>query len=197
MNELSAFKKARFYLSVSAVYALTLLFVASAFNLAIFHKKPILLNSTPYTPVSITKAIVVTAGKPNQIVIPRLGIDLPIDDGVYDSANQTWSLSGYRAQFALPSVVANDYQGNTLIYGHNNMSVFGKLKTLQPGDSMQLFTDNGHTFNYIYQRLNDVQPDDLSVFKYDGPPTVTVQTCTGNWNEIRRMYQFKFDKAVL
>jgi sortase (surface protein transpeptidase) len=129
-------------------------------------------------------------------VVPRLGVDLPVDPGNYDIANQTWTLSGYRAQFALPSVVANDYQGSTLIYGHNNMKVFGKLRDLQPGDTMQLITDNNLTFNYIYESYHDVQPNDLSVFKYNGPPTATVQTCTGSWNEIRRMYDFKFDKVA-
>jgi hypothetical protein len=190
-----SYKKARFYTSAGAVYALTLVFLLSSLNIGMFRKTPVYANAQPYQPVSIIKALVITAGKPVEIVFPQLGLDLPVDDGNYDIANQTWTLSGYRAQFALPSVVPNDYQGNTLIYGHNNMKVFGKLRDLQPGDTMQLITNNHLTFNYSYRSYRDVQPDDLSVFKYDGPPTVTVQTCTGSWNEIRRLYEFKFVKV--
>ena len=197
MNGLAGgFKKARFYLSVSAVYALTLLFAVSAFDVGLFRKKPDLIYATPITPVSITEAVIVTAGKPASIAIPRLAIDLPTDDGVYDAANKTWSLSGTRAHFALPSVVANDYQGTTLIYGHNNKDVFGKLKQLAPGDSMQIKAVNGHVFNYTFEKASDVQPNDLSVFKVDGPPRAVLQTCSGSWNEIRTLYYFKFDKVV-
>jgi sortase (surface protein transpeptidase) len=130
-----------------------------------------------------------------RVVVPRLGVDLPVDEGNYDEANQTWTLSGYHAQFAVASMVANDYQGNTFIYGHNNPSVFGKLKQLVPGDSMQLYTDNGLVFNYVYDTYADLQPNDGSVFKYDGPPRATIQTCAGSWNELRRMYHFDFKEV--
>src|SRR5258708_457699 len=116
MGGLSRFRKARFYISVSVIYALTLLFAMGSLNIGVFRKAPVYAQTTPVTPISITRAIVVTAGKPVRIVVPRLGVDLPVDDGTYDIANKTWTLSGYHAQFALPSVVANDYQGNTLIY---------------------------------------------------------------------------------
>jgi LPXTG-site transpeptidase (sortase) family protein len=194
MYGLTRGRKARFYLSVSAVYAQTLLFAVSIFDL--HRARPVIANAYPVTPVVLTKAIIVTEGKPVRLVIPRLAIDLPIDPGIYDSANNTWTLSGYHAQYALSSVVANDYEGNTLIYGHNNCYVFCKLKFLQPGDGLQVYTDNGHEFSYSYQGSADFKPDDLSIFKLSGPPTVTLQTCTGNWNEIRRMYEFKFEKVV-
>lgn len=196
MSGRSVIRKARFYLSVSALYALTLLFLGSAMvNAGWIHKKPRYASYNPYPPITLTKAIVVTAGKPVRVTVPRLGVDLPVDDGNYDEANRTWTLSGYRAQFALASIVANDYQGNTFIYGHNNPDVFGKLKQLAPGDSMQLYTDNGYVFSYIYTSLEDLQPDDGSVFQNDGPPRATIQTCTGAWNELRRMYHFNFQEV--
>jgi LPXTG-site transpeptidase (sortase) family protein len=192
----SGLQKIRFYVSVSAVYALTLLFAAHLLtNAGWMHKKPHYIRYDPQLPIVLTRALVITAGKPVRVTVPRLNIDLPIDDGVYDEANRTWTLSGYRAQFALASVVANDYQGNTFIYGHNNPSVFGKLKQLNTGDTMQLYTDNGYVFNYIYTAYQDLQPNDGSVFRYDGPPTATIQTCSGAWNEFRRMYHFNFQEV--
>lgn len=189
-------KKARFYISVSAVYALTLLFVVSAFDIGIFHKKPKLVYATPITPISITNAVVVTAGQPAHVTVPRLGIDLPVDDGAYDAANKTWVLVSNNAYFALPSMMANDYQGTTLIYGHNNMSVFGKLKDIAPGDKVEVTTKNGLKFIYTFGSKTEVQPNDVSVFKYDGPPTLVIQTCSGAWNEIRSLYHFNFEKVI-
>ena len=189
-------KKARFYVSVSAIYALTLLFALTAFDVSLFRKKPDLVYAAPVAPISITEAVVVTAGKPTKVELPRLGINLPIEDGVYDTANKTWTLTGTKAHFALPSVVANDYQGTTLIYGHNNKDVFAKAKQLVAGDSLQLKTDNAHTFTYSFERAADVQPNDSSVFKSDGPPTLVIQTCSGSWNEIRTLYYFKFVKVT-
>ena len=190
----SRFKKLRFYVSVSAVYALTLLFavhmVASA---GLLHKKPPhYVRYDAQLPIVLTKALVITAGQPVRVVVPRLNIDLQIDEGQYDEANQTWTLSGYHAQFAMASVVANDFQGNTFIYGHNSPNVFGKLRQMAAGDTMQLYTDNGYVFTYSYTAYDDLQPNDGSVFKYDGPPQATIQTCSGAWNEFRRMYHFNF-----
>lgn len=187
--------KARFYTSVGAIYAATLVFGLSA--LGAFDSPPPrpLANAAPIA-VAAPQTVVVNQGKPVALSIPAANLDhLAIDDGVYDPASQAWTLSGNHAQFALSSVVANDYGGNTLIYGHNHWWVFGRLKLMQPGDTMQIFTDNGHVFTYQFTGTTDLQPNDLSVFKFDGPPTVTLQTCAGNWNEIRRMYHFKFIKV--
>lgn len=193
LRRISSLNKIRFYGSVIAVYGLTLLFgLHMATNTGWLHKKPHYIHYDPHLPITLTKAVVVTAGKPVRVTVPRLAIDLPIDDGIYDEANQTWTLSGYRAQFALASVVANDYQGNTFIYGHNNPDVFGKLKQLAPGDTMELYTDNGLVFSYTYTAYDDLQPDDGSIFSYQGPPVATIQTCSGAWNELRRMYHFNF-----
>lgn len=192
----SSVKKLRFYVSVSAVYALTLLFAAHLMtNTGWIHKKPHYIKYDPHLPIVLTRAVVITAGEPVRITVPNLGIDLPIDEGQYDEANQTWTLSGYHAQFAMASVVANDFQGNTFIYGHNNPDVFGKLKQLTAGDTMQLYTDNGYVFSYTFTAYADLQPDDGSVFKYDGPPQATIQTCSGAWNELRRMYHFDFTEV--
>ncbi|MGZ6005584.1 MAG: sortase domain-containing protein [Candidatus Saccharimonadales bacterium] len=189
----SKYKKFRFYLSVSATYALTLLFAGYLLTgTSMMHKQPYYVKYSPRKPVAFSNSVKITSGKPIRIVLPKFGIDLPVDTGLYDQANQSWTLSGYHAQYAVTSIEPNDYEGNTFIYGHNNPYVFGKLKTLAPGDTMQLYTDNGLVFKYAYQDFNDTQPNDNSVFRYYGPPTATVQTCSGAFNELRRMYHFNF-----
>ena len=133
----------------------------------------------------------ITSGKPVRIVIPSLALDVPIDDGTYNPANGSWTLSDYRAQYATPTPPVNDAGGNTLIYGHNNRRVFGRLKELLPSQTVQVYTDNNHIFTYRYETSEKVRPDNVALFQYQGPPLLTIQTCSGNWNELRQLSYFK------
>jgi len=128
--------------------------------------------------------------------IPSLNLELPIDEGFYNESDSTWTLSGYNAHFAMPTMLANNQEGNTLVYGHNNKYVFGPLNKLQPGAQLEIRTDNGHMFYYTYESAVSVQPDDLSVFTYEGPPILTLQTCTGNWNELRTLSTFSLTRVI-
>ncbi len=187
-------QKARYYSSVMGIYLLTLLFAWYAFSPSwLSHTKVVALPATPPPP----PAVKVTTGLPVRIVLPTLDLDLPVDPGVYNPVDHSWNLAGLRAQFALISALANDYGGgDTFLYGHNNKHVFGHLVNLQPGDQALLYTDNGHVFSYTYDSLITTQPDDTSIFTYKGPTIMTIQTCSGNWFELRQLYKFRFDKLV-
>ena len=186
-------QKARFYSSVSGINLALLLLLLVALHPS-FIKQPVRLASA-FTAPSIkadTTAKPITAGKPVRIVIDSLKIDLPVDDGFYNPGDNSWTLSGYHAQFAHPTPPANDHVGNTLIYGHNNKYVFGPLKHIESGATAKVYTDNGHVFNYIFVDAVNLNPEDTSLFSYEGPPMLTIQTCSGNWNEWRRLFRFKF-----
>ena len=90
------------------------------------------------------------------------------------------------------TILPNNHDGNTFIYGHNNKYVFGRIKSLQPGQKAIVYTANNYMFTYSYLSNVVVEPGDTSVFDYTGPPILTIQTCSGNWNEKRQMYTFKF-----
>lgn len=190
--------RARYYSSVSVLYLATLLFALFIFQQPafLFHKQPpagsVAAAGLPHPPKDDPAII---TGTPVRIVVPSTDTDLQVDQGNYNSIDQTWTLSGYNAQFATPSMPPNDKQGNTLIYGHNNKYVFGPLKKLVAGDVAELFTDNGHTFFYTFDKSESVKPDNMIVFQYQGPPTLVIQTCTGNWNEWRTLYSFKFERV--
>lgn len=188
----------RFYSSVSALYALALLFVFQAFGSQLLSQtsnQPV-VHTKPRIPIASKPEIKIIAAKPNRIVIPRLEIDLAVTDGDYIPSKKTWTLSDNHAQFALPSTLPNDYEGNSLIYGHNYGWVFGDLKSLRAGDTMQLYAENGTIFTYIYQSTRKLKPDDASVFRYDGYPSVSVQTCSGRFNENRQMYDFTLEEVT-
>ncbi len=191
--------KIRFYISLALIYSSTMLLAWYMFSpdTFIFEKKPtpavavvpaILPQATPPPPSVIS-------GKPVRIVVPRLGINLLVEEGNYDSIKHTWTLSAGNAHFATPSMPPNDYQGNTLVYGHNHDLVLGRLRNSAVGDIAQIFTENGPTFVYSFTNFENVKPDNMSAFKYQGPPTLIIQTCTGNWNETRGLYSFKFERV--
>jgi hypothetical protein len=197
-------QKARYGANLGAIYLLTIAFAWYAVH-----------PHTTFKSVAITKAeqrphliaakpgVTEISGLPIRIVIPGsswngLVVDLPVDQGYYDSASNSWTLSGRHAQFAMVSSLANNVGGDTYIYGHNNDYVFGALRHVTPtvGAIALLYTSNGHIFSYKFVSATNVAPDITSVLKYQGPPIMTIQTCTGSLNEVRTLYRYAFDKVV-
>lgn len=200
-DEPSGRQKVRFVSSVSALYALTLLFGWYILQPVIqfSHAEPVAVTRAEQKPhLPARPAKVVISGRPIRVVIPNSNIDLPVDEGYYNEADHSWTLSGYHAQFAMMSTVANDTAGNTFIYGHNNNYVFGALRHVTPavGANALLYTDNGHIFSYRFRDARSLTPDDTSVLDYQGPPLLTIQTCTGSVDEWRTLYTFTFERVV-
>ena len=194
----SSAQKIRFYSNVTIIYMATLLFIGFVLNpYDLFRKAPQSRTVSATVRSSLPDNIkeLAKTGRPVRIVIPSMGIDLVVKDGIYNNASQTWNLSPRDAHFALPSSLANDVGGNTLIYGHNNVHVFGTLWKMAKGAQVQVFADNGYVFYYTLDGSEDVKPDNMGVFEYYGPPILTIQTCSGNWSEKRRLYRFNFERV--
>lgn len=161
--------------------------------------RPVSLTRAEQRPhVPLVAKINTISGLPVRLVIPGSSLDVPIDPGYYNASDGSWTLSGYRAQFAMVSTLANNQSGETFIYGHNNDFVFGALRhvTPSPGALAFIYTDNNHIFEYSFVSTASLSPDDVSVLSYQGAPMLTIQTCTGSINEWRTMYNFAF-KAVV
>jgi LPXTG-site transpeptidase (sortase) family protein len=146
---------------------------------------------TVTTPMVVQAPQVIT-GKPARLMIPSLGLELAVADGVYNPKTGEWTLSGDKAHYALMTVQPNDKQGNTLIYGHyrDNGTVFATLHKIQPGAIVKLMTDNGHTFTYKFTGSKVVDPSDTSILSYEGEPQLTLQTCTGAFMQNRQLFDF-------
>lgn len=192
-------QKLRFYASSTVIYGLTVLFAVAALR-----PLPSVVEAEPSAHRAVKQALpaisepVLVSGRPVRIVLPASGVDLPVDPGYYDSGTDSWTLSGYRAQFATISAPANNQSGETFIYGHNNNYVFGALRhrTPQSGEPALIYTDSGRILAYVFSDAANVGPEDTSVLNFAGPPRLTVQTCTGSFSEWRTMYHFSFDKVV-
>lgn len=139
---------------------------------------------------------VTLAGKPSRIVITSQGIDLTVVEGVYDPNSKTWTLSKDKAHYALMTPAANNQGGNTFIYGHNRKEVFSKLSKVKTGDEATVYTENGHKFVYVFRSAYETSPNDDSLFRYQGPPILTLQTCSGLWYQNRYLLTFDLKEAV-
>lgn len=134
----------------------------------------------------------VVSGKPVRIQIPSLEIDLQVADGHYDPKTTSWTLSKDKAHYAVVTPLANNTEGNTFIYGHNRKAVFSRLSRIKPGATAIVTTNNGHQFTYTFRSAFETNPKDDSLFKYQGPPILTVQTCSGLWYQNRQLFTFDF-----
>lgn len=130
-------------------------------------------------------------GTPRRIVLPSLGIDTAVNDGMYDESTGRWTLSEDSAFYATPTRPIETTVGNTLIYGHNSKKIFGKLPLLQQGATAIVTTDNSYNFIYIYRSTEAVKPTDVSIINYKDTVRLTLQTCSGTWNQTRQMFYFE------
>ncbi len=191
-------QKARFYVAVIFINAASVLLLWYVLEVYPFNSLPpsqpvrtIAMEATSPSLDETSKSLAVISGTPMRLVLPSLDLDLSVEEGRYNEANGKWTLSKTAAHYALPTPPVNDQSGNTLIYGHNFDHIFKRLGQLQPGDEAIVYTVNGHVFTYAYESSYHVPPEDLSVFNPTEQPMLTLQTCTGNWNEVRRMSKFR------
>ncbi|HET7060393.1 MAG TPA: sortase [Candidatus Saccharimonadales bacterium] len=135
------------------------------------------------------------SGMPSHISIPGVDISVDVEPGYYNKSSQAWTLSTTKAEYATITPEANNGGGNTFIYGHNRWAVFYKLLQAQPGDEAIVTTSNHHTFIYKMVGRRDTNPHDDSLFRYQGPPILTMQTCSGLWYQNRSLFVFNLVKA--
>jgi LPXTG-site transpeptidase (sortase) family protein len=144
-------------------------------------------------PKPIPKPTLVT-GSPKLLTIPSLGINLHIADGTYNQQTGEWALSWDKVHYALPTTIPNNESGNTLIYGHYKKGVLLTLHNVKAGEEAHITTDNGYRFVYKFQSAETVSPTDVSVFQYQGPSRLTIQTCSGRFMQNRQLYYFAFER---
>jgi len=189
--------KLRFTITIAALFAVGAMLILfgpykdhlASRNVAVVDPAVIAAKQTPKTNASIE-------GRPVRIQIPSLKINIPIVNGYYDAKKQDWTLNNDSAQYATITPLANNAEGNTFIYGHNQPPVFGRLPKILPGQKAYLFTDNGHKFTYTFTSARETVPSDDSLFRYKGAPILTLQTCSGFFSQNRELFTFNLTEAV-
>ena len=132
-------------------------------------------------------------GAPKRLRIPSVGINLPIEDGLYNYETDTWTLSRTAVHYAVMTSPPNNKAGNTLIYGHNNRNVLAPTRDIRTGDKLQIVAKDGTVFTYRYVADIKVDPSDTSILAVDpNKPQLTLLTCDGLFYEKRRLMHFEF-----
>lgn len=188
-----AHRKLAFYVSVALLNISAVAAVAGAYVWPMPAPADPVFAATPSITVKETPAPAkptVKSGTPVRVVVPAQNVDLPIQNGSYNSADGSWTLGYNSAYYATPTVPVNDSGGTTLIYAHNEWGLFRSLHGLTAGDTMHIYTDNGFIFRYRYERVRQVVPEDVAMLRSNGRPTVLLQTCSGIWSQYRKLFSF-------
>lgn len=114
-----------------------------------------------------------------RIQLPRLGIDLPIDEGDIkrDIEDQRTPLN---YAFHLPGTALPGQQGNTYLYAHARRAMFLSLWNAQPGDQVFVSAPDGRVLAYFVRAvLPRVAPADVSSAEPTTAERLTLQTSTG------------------
>lgn len=130
--------------------------------------------------------------EPQAIDIPAIHLHKRVIAGEYDFTQNNWSISKEYAHFAVLSEYPNAHEGTTVIYAHNSSDLFGDIDELGTNDMVFLKTKMGKTFAYTYSHSEDVNPMDVSVFVSQGSPKLTLITCTGKNNSMRKLIHLDF-----
>jgi LPXTG-site transpeptidase (sortase) family protein len=135
-------------------------------------------------------------GIPDELIIPSLNMDLPVVPGYYNARAQTWTLTLSEVQYATITPEPNNIFGDTFLYGHYRRAVFARLHTIPANAQAIVKTSNDRSFYYQLSNIRTTNPNDDSVFTYQGPPILTIQTCTGILFQYRQLYTFTFLKVI-
>ncbi|MGH2950146.1 MAG: sortase, partial [Solirubrobacteraceae bacterium] len=114
-----------------------------------------------------------------RVQIPRLGIDLPIQEGVIqrDIVDQQ---TPEQYAFRLPLTGIPGFGTNTYLYAHARRGMFLSLWEARPGDEVFVSTPDGRALKYVVSEVHSrVQPTDMSWLQRTPTERLTLQTSTG------------------
>lgn len=129
----------------------------------------------------VTQIIDVAAVKlvPEKISFPSLNHTLPVASASIVAGE--WTLFPDQASWLSTSAPLT--AGNTIIYAHNRVGLFGDLKKLAIGDEI-VVSSGGKEFRYQVTELRKVLPDEVNAILSD-ENQLTLYTCDGRFDEKR------------
>lgn len=116
----------------------------------------------------------INTNHPTRILIPKIGLEQPVEDGKI--VDGQWNISESGASYMIGSCAPGN-PCNIVVYGHAKEQIFGPLKKIKTGDSITILTE---TKWYLYKvsEIKDVSPEQISVIGPTSEETLTLFTCT-------------------
>lgn len=113
---------------------------------------------------------------PVRIIINNLKIDLPIYPA--EIKNNIWETTDRGVSYLVSSVVPGEF-GNSIIYGHDWMSLFGPLKNIKKGDVVRMIYSDGTSESFKIKETVEVSYTNTEILKDVNSATLTLYTCSG------------------
>ncbi len=113
---------------------------------------------------------------PTFVNIPSVEIELPIDETAINHG--IWGLSNDGASHLASSPVPGE-KGNTVLYAKNTPQEFGRLTSLQKGDTIIVVTQDGTPHEYEVTDRKIVSPTDATLIDNTRDETLTLYTPYG------------------
>lgn len=124
-------------------------------------------------------------GTPTSLSLPRLGINLGIKNGYYNSNRQEWTIDKVNTFSMVGSKTP-------LIYGHNNNNIFGKLTDTAKDELLIVSNEEGKELLFKYESDSILKPNESGIIGEYSDNTVYLMTCSGTFNEFRRLLTFVY-----
>jgi sortase (surface protein transpeptidase) len=140
------------------------------------------------------RAIVAPAAPPDRLLIPAIGVNAGVESVGLDA----------QARIGSPSVPANvgwyragvapGDAGDALFDGHldwtNGPAVFWELGRLRIGDPVTVIRADGSRVHFVVDSTSVVpyNASEDALFTATGPPSMSLITCTGLWDQQRGTY---------
>lgn len=108
--------------------------------------------------------------------IPRVGIFANVEEGSISDGK--WKLSTESVMHLTSSVTPGEV-GNSIIYGHNWQSLFGKLDKVAVNDDIFVTLSSGEKIGFQVEYIYEVSPKQVDILKDVDHPRITIYTCSG------------------
>lgn len=155
------------YLGIAFILlGFVVIFVASAKSLNIDFTRPFVEEKT----VTFSET-----AKPSRLYIPKLSRVFDIYDGTV--VGNRWTIAEQGVSYLTSS--ARPGEGNSVIYGHNRLDIFGYLYRVKGGDRIYLVESNGSIVKYEVAETKEITPTQVEILNNTSYSRLTIYTCSG------------------
>jgi LPXTG-site transpeptidase (sortase) family protein len=123
-----------------------------------------------------------TSNLPVRIIIKDVGIDLPIYPA--KTNNGKWETTSKGASYLVSSPIPGEV-GNSVIYAHDWVSLFGPLKNARPGNMVEIEYADKTKKDFVVGSTAVVPYNKSDILSSTEDRRITLYTCTGFFDSER------------
>jgi LPXTG-site transpeptidase (sortase) family protein len=147
-------------------------------------KKSVVSKSFSQEPVEVQgfKEREVEENPPTRVVIPDVGIDLPVKKALI--VDGYWEVFGDMAGWG-EGTSSPGQAGNQVIFAHARRGLFLPLKNIKAGVKIEVYSGE-NKYLYEVKEIKEVLPSQIEVIEPTEDETLTLYTCSG-YSDAKRL----------